>query len=343
MFERNASLPSRLTNAALACLAAIASAATATAVRADTLASGQASLSNIRIELIDLTPDDGQTPWIRFGSATDPVGGLVDATGFVYDAGAARQASWQGGILPIEAVNATSADGYAGAQATSNSLGTSFSVDSAALGRAVALDDGSGKSRLEVFSQVRTGNGIASLAYEVDEATGAVTAVDGQTGWQPFDFTLSANTAIVIHAQASASLTLNPALGLLESDAPMIGSGVQAALMLINPGFTMQQAYASLDDFYADMDQAYQLTFDGVSADWTGDAATLTPASRDLLLTLNNASGLETHGSLLMTGMSQFAVTKTAAVPEPATWALMGLGFIGLTVARKRGKVSKQG
>ena len=91
--------------------------ATATAVRADTLASGQASLSNIRIELIDLTPDDGQTPWIRFGSATDPVGGLVDATGFVYDAGAARQASWQGGILPIEAVNATSADGYAGAQA----------------------------------------------------------------------------------------------------------------------------------------------------------------------------------------------------------------------------------
>lgn len=324
-------------------LLALTSALACTTAWADglPLATGTASLTNIRYELIDLRPEDDQHPWIQFAQAGgEPISGLIDATGLSHGQDLARQADWQG-LLPTEGLSVTSADGYTQAGASANSLSTSFTVDPGVLNRAVLMDDGS--SRVEVFSQARAGTGIPSLSYEVDDDSGMVTAVDGDTSWQPFDFTLSPHTAIVVHAQASASLTLNTALGawdILDTGGnpayePLIGSGVQLALMLINPDFAMQPVYASTDAFYADMDQAYQLTFDGVSANWTpDDLASMTPTSRDLLIMLNNETNLEAHGTLLMTGMSQFAATR--AVPEPGSWAMMGLGLLALSIRSRQ-------
>lgn len=304
------------------------------------LGTGTSTLSGIRYELIDLRPDDGQTPWIRFAQ---PLTGRLDATGQSH-LDMSRQASWEG-LLPGSATSITSSDGYSSASAGPGTLSTSFQVDTALLD-ATSADN----RRVEVFSQATTGNGIPSLSYSVDEETGKVTAVDGQTGWQPFDFTLSPHTAIVVHAQASAQVTLDAGAapwdvrrpgGPVEEE-PMIASGVQAALMLTRSDFQMKAEYASLDDFYADMDQAYALTFDGVSADWTpDDLATMTPASRDLLLSLDNASDLEAQGSLTFTGMSQFAVWRPTAVPEPATWTLMALGLVA-AAARARALRQRQ-
>lgn len=331
------SLIKRRAPLAMACLLALPAAHANTAM----LASGSASLTGIRYELIDLRPDDGQAPWIRFGNANgEPISGLIDATGLSHDPDAARQADWQG-LLPTGSQSVSSADGYTGAQASATSLSTSFKVDGAVLEQLVPMGDGS--ARVEVFSQARAGTGIPSLSYVVDETTGIVSAVDGDTGWQPFDFTLSPHTAIVVHAQGSASLTLNPQAGawdILDSGGntahePLIGSGVQIALMLIRPDVTMKPVYESTDAFYADMDRAYQLSFDGVSANWTpDDMASMTPSSRDLMIMLNNDAGLQAHGTLLMTGMSQFAVTR--AVPEPGTWALMGLGLGALVVCQRQ-------
>jgi hypothetical protein len=328
-----------------ACLLAIGLSAMG-AAHAAPLASGSATLSDIRYELIDLRPDDGVTPWIRFGGPdATPLTGRLDAAGQTDLSDVGRQASWEG-LLPTQAVSVSSSDGLSHANATANSLGTSFQVGSDILQRVPTVDDGSGRGRLEVFSQVSTGNGIASLAYGVDDETGQVSAVDGQTGWQPYDFTLSPHTAIVVRANASASLTLDAAAGAWDirnpggpsDEEPMIGSGVQIALMLVKPDFQMQQSYGSTDAFYADMDQAFELTFDGLSADWTADAiATMTPSSRDLMLSLDNVSDKATQGSLTMTGMSQFAVWRPApAVPEPGTWALMGLGFAALSWRARR-------
>lgn len=330
---------------AATCVALISSLAPTTASAA-LLASGAASLTDVHYELINLAPQSTPAPWISFNtSAANPLTGRLDATGQSDVPDAAVQSSWSG-FLPSQAMAVTSTDGYTSAQATPTGLATSFAVDGGALSKATPMEDGSGRSRFEVFSQASTGRGIPSLPYVWDQSTDHVSAITPDTSWQPFDFTLSAHTEIVVHGHASAALSIQPEQGAWDvrniggdvQDEPLIGSGVQMALMLANPDFVMQPVYSSRQAFYADMNKSYSIVYDGVSADWTFDDPTsMGPQDRDLVLTLRNDSDKTAQGTLLLTGMSQFAAIQTGStVPEPGTWALMGLGLLMLVGLRKQ-------
>lgn len=75
----------------------------------------------------------------------------------------------------------------------------------------------------------------------------------------------------------------------------------------------------------------------GLSSNWLSESLTFTATAANQQLSFKLASGTQAY--LSIDGIA-VAAGSTPAVPEPGTWALMGLGLVGLAFSARRAQPS---
>lgn len=72
----------------------------------------------------------------------------------------------------------------------------------------------------------------------------------------------------------------------------------------------------------------------GLSSNWLSESLTFTASSNSQQLSFKLASGTQAY--LSIDGIAVVAGGTPPAIPEPGTWALMGLGLVGLALIKRR-------
>jgi len=72
----------------------------------------------------------------------------------------------------------------------------------------------------------------------------------------------------------------------------------------------------------------------GLSSNWLSESLTFTATSASQQLSFKLASGTQAY--LSIDGIAVVAGGTPPAIPEPGTWALMGLGLVGLALVKRR-------
>lgn len=146
-------------------------------------------------------------------------------------------------------------------------------------------------------------------------------------------------------------------IGLTVTARKSNGSAAQVAdrwdgLGVVSGGFLEASEVTAGESLVLTFSRAVNLTGLELSM-WEGlfDDATLTVGSKTIDLgnmsssgltisqfSFNNLSGTQfvIKGEGLLTSFRLAGVSVTAAIPEPSTWALMGLGLVGVATARAR-------
>jgi hypothetical protein len=282
-----------------------------------TLVSVQASISGFSYKLIDLDTNDGIDPSISFNTS-----GIVRIIpNYSYD----QYEIYTNTISPNTPITQT--DPSATATASSDGWKASASLDQSTLLNGF---DPSSKTFQSFSYSIYSESGVASTNYELFNG-----------------ITLGANTAIVITGVGSIS-------GSLDSD--KLNS-------ILNNIDGVQNSYSSLS-MYAALNVSLTATsaesgsiiinnnssstFD-MSPAW--DAGNQYDATRAFLVSYSNYSqsavdlgfsagvGVSTYASAwidLSDPSTLPPVISPPAIPEPSTYALMGLGLVGITLASRR-------
>lgn len=304
----------------LACLATTASAA-------DTIASGSASVTGLSYHLVDLDPNDGIAPSITFNDSYVGIG-AVNGTGTLQQLSPVSEWVRTPGDLFTSAPAAlTSSSGDATGSYNNNSASISTTLTGSSLNTM--------PTSLGEYGYVTTLTAASGMLFGKDEYPdypGLLLPMNpGQSA-----FTLSANTALVIDGQwhVNASLDLNQ----LTSGAFLnsVQSNAWSAYFVnhVAAGVALQ-----LDN---GQDPVYAYNSIGLSQSLDGNGLGELSIQRvsDLndapfSVQIDNASTSSANGLLILGAVADYAVS--VSVPEPGTWALMGLGLMGIgSVARRR-------
>jgi hypothetical protein len=343
--------------AALACMAGLS------AAQAEPFAAwGASSLSGLDIQLTDLNPNDGVTPWISF---TDPsgVGAYVYADGdqslalnpelamTVMASGKDGEFGAVGYALTQSPAHVISLDGLSQGALTETSLSTSSRLLASDLrDRSAPYSDVAGSQEgvnkdwmLNAGGYGGVGSGGASLvSYEFGPdymLTGFRFNPEGASNW-PY-FTVSANTAVTFRGQLDAHAAVDPAqTGVFDPALTNLSASGFASVSVSHLETLDGQTYWTDEQAMLDAFQTQSALVD-VSVDTSrGDGVLADTQSQAFSLSFVNARGSDTKG-LLEIQVNHGVGANGMAVPEPSTYAMMGLGLIGLAWARRRSAMAQ--
>jgi len=272
-------------------------------------------------------------------------------------------------LLPSVAQQVTSTDGLATVGVSPTSLSSSMTLQKSDLSRLAPADAGgygdrqslmvSGDSYIGQYARTPYYAATPSEAYVLDSP-----ALDPSSSGQ-YSFVLTPNTRMVVTADLSASASFDDTQLPLDwqaaashpssSDYYVANSSAmgQAQIVLAqasaSPG--MLDSYPDFASYYAAQTAAYQWSeFYVVAADnilhnstyalaQTGSARmVLDNQTGDVMvgaLAIAVGSGAELIGPLQQPPVP-LPGDVTPAIPEPSTYALMGLGLVGLVLVKRR-------
>lgn len=299
----------------------------ATASAADGIvASGSASVTGLSYHLIDLDPTDGIAPSITFTGSYVGVGSVTSTW---------SDSPWS--FVPVGDSVHTPGDLFSSAPASyassSGNVTGGYSSNSAAINTSLSMTD---------FNALASAGSEGGYGVILTAASGMFFGRDDHPDypgvWVPLNpgqsaFTLSANTALVIDGQwhVNANLDLSqvtPGVFLNAFVTNHVSAGV--ALQL-DDGKDGVFAYNSI---------GLQQSLDGNGpGELVIDRMSDAPDS-PFSVQINNTSASSVNGALVLGAEADYNVR--VSVPEPGTWALMGLGLVATGLVSGRSTRRKQ-
>jgi len=331
--------------ASLALAAALCFGSSAQAADDPLVAQASVTLSGLSFQLIDLTPGDGIAPSLSFQTQ-----GIIDSSNMVYaetsDSWLPAGPTYSNSLLPSTPLNYVSADSLSSITSTGNSITLQSNLPLSQVLPALTSPDGTG------------------IGDYVNH--GLMTGTDLNLG-NPFEgtyqsFTLGAGTGLVLRGTLSnyTSVDRTAVQSALEANgydwwSLSIGGNNAGIFQMAEQftdnypnGYLMKQGNVVelVDDHFVTYDSTYY--DDGISQSHS--------ASSEFEFTVVNFGDSDLTGMVALNLMTNSDLNLNAtrysiippaigvpedlyipAIPEPSTYALMGLGLVGIaTVARRR-------
>jgi PEP-CTERM motif len=366
--SRHSLTVSSLRHLALACAWACASVGVAHAGSVS-LAQASGSIRNFKVELVDLDPNDDITPAIVYTDWINATPGLGVLGQITYQGGNIVTTQEAGvdligdtsSLFPSGAQDVTSTDGLVSAFASPDSMSTVLTLQQSDLSRMVLADPdyfgnrqqliATGENRLGQFA------GFPSYLTQADGSYRLASPANDPLISGEYSFTLTPNTRMVVTADLDVSALLNttqlpqdwldaaanPAAG----DYQVAGTSVMAqALLRLSQASSSMPAPETLADtaaYFEMLRQGYQWSeaYLVASDDILHTAQNAVSSQASARLVLDNRTNTEMLGSLgviTSAGADLEGPLQVTAIPEPSTYALMGLGLVGLCLAKRRAR-----
>lgn len=284
------------------------------------VASGAASVTGLSYHLIDLDPTDGIAPSITFNDSYVGIGAVTGTWINQY------QVTGESTRTPGDLFTATPANFVS----SSGNVTGSYNTDSASINTGLRASD---------LNAMASSHGTDGYSVSVTAASGMFFGRDELPDypgvWFPLNpgqsaFTLSANTALVIDGQWH----VNTGLDLSQVQPGAFIDSIQANGWSANfVSHSAAGAVLQLDGMDAVVawnshDLRQSLDANGLGEVFTNNEND--QADSPFSIQINNTGTSSANGFLALGAAADYTVT--VAVPEPGTWALMGLGLVGVLV-----------